>query len=60
MNLSHIESRASPHGPNRVEIFAECSCSQTQFDELLQLLRGHGGVLNCSTSAEAGEPPSSY
>lgn len=59
MNLNHIESRASKRVPNEVEIFADCSCSKKEFNELLQYLKDHVNILSFNTpahvwSAEAG------
>ncbi|XP_075939377.1 tryptophan 5-hydroxylase 2 isoform X2 [Anarhichas minor] len=63
VNLSHIESRMSKRVVNEVEIFADCSCSKKEFEELLQHLRDHVNVISFNTpahvwSAEAGESTS--
>ncbi|NP_001292338.1 tryptophan 5-hydroxylase 2 [Oryzias latipes] len=51
VNLNHIESRVSKRVPNEVEIFADCSCSQKEFEELLQLLRDSVSVVSTNTPA---------
>lgn len=51
MNLNHIESRPSKRNTNEVEIFADCSCSQTEFEELLDLLKVHVNVVSFNTPA---------
>lgn len=59
VNLSHIESRMSRRVVNEVEIFADCSCSKKEFNELLQHLKDHVNIISFNTpahvwSAEAG------
>lgn len=59
MNLRHIESRVSKRVANEVEIFADCSCSPKEFNELLQHLKDHVNIISFNTpahvwSAEAG------
>ncbi|KAF3705998.1 Tryptophan 5-hydroxylase 2 [Channa argus] len=59
VNLNHIESRMSKRVPNQVEIFADCSCSKKEFNELLQHLKDHVNIISFNTpahvwSAEAG------
>lgn len=59
VNLKHIESRVSRRVANEVEIFADCSCSQKEFNELLQHLKDHVSIISFNTpvhvwSAEAG------
>lgn len=59
MNLRHIESRPSRRVVDEVEIFADCSCSPKEFDELLEHLKDHVNVISFNTpphvwSAEAG------
>ncbi|XP_031735093.1 tryptophan 5-hydroxylase 2 isoform X1 [Anarrhichthys ocellatus] len=51
VNLSHIESRMSKRVVNEVEIFADCSCSKKEFEELLQHLRDHVNVISFNTPA---------
>ncbi|CAN9498669.1 unnamed protein product [Ophioblennius macclurei] len=51
VNLNHIESRVSKRRPDEVEIFADCSCAQAEFDELLQHLKGHVNVVSFNTPA---------
>ncbi|XP_068452595.1 tryptophan 5-hydroxylase 2 [Clinocottus analis] len=60
VNLNHIESRTSKRVGNEVEIFADCSCTKKEFDELLQHLRDHVNIISFNTpahvwSAEADE-----
>eukprot|EP00064_Thunnus_orientalis_P023437 superscaffoldBa00008864_g23678 len=60
VNLNHIESRMSKRVTNEVEIFADCSCSKKEFNELLQHLKDHVNIISFNTpanvwSAEAGE-----
>lgn len=59
MNLNHIESRMSKRILNEVEIFADCSCSKKEFNELLQQLKDHVNIVSYNTpahvwAAEAG------
>ncbi|XP_029378089.1 tryptophan 5-hydroxylase 2 isoform X1 [Echeneis naucrates] len=49
VNLNHIESRISKRVPNEVEIFADCSCSKKDFNELLQQLRDQVHILSFNT-----------
>ncbi|KAM8892953.1 tryptophan 5-hydroxylase 2 [Spinachia spinachia] len=51
VNLRHIESRTSKQVVNEVEIFADCSCSKKDFDELLQHLRDHVHIISSNTPA---------
>lgn len=51
VNLNHIESRVSKRVPNEVEIFADCNCSQKEFEELLQFLRDNVSVVSTNTPA---------
>ncbi|KAK5866743.1 hypothetical protein PBY51_011295 [Eleginops maclovinus] len=60
VNLSHIESRVSKRVVNEVEIYADCSCSKKEFNELLEFLKEHVNVISFNTpahvwSAEADE-----
>uniref|UniRef100_A0A3Q3F8P1 Tryptophan 5-hydroxylase 2 n=1 Tax=Labrus bergylta TaxID=56723 RepID=A0A3Q3F8P1_9LABR len=60
VNLNHIESRVSRRVLGEVEIFADCSCSKKEFNELLQILRDHVNIVSFNTaehtwSAEADE-----
>ncbi|KAM8862012.1 LOW QUALITY PROTEIN: tryptophan 5-hydroxylase 2 [Synchiropus picturatus] len=60
VNLNHIESRVSKRVTNEVEIFADCNCSQKEFNELLQHLKDHVNIISYNTpahvwAAEAGE-----
>lgn len=62
VNLRHIESRASRRLTGEVEIFADCSCSQKEFNELLEHLKDHVNIISFNTpahvwSAEAGPKP---
>uniref|UniRef100_A0A3Q3F6J6 Tryptophan 5-hydroxylase 2 n=1 Tax=Labrus bergylta TaxID=56723 RepID=A0A3Q3F6J6_9LABR len=62
VNLNHIESRVSRRVLGEVEIFADCSCSKKEFNELLQILRDHVNIVSFNTaehtwSAEADEVP---
>uniref|UniRef100_A0A3B4WF24 Tryptophan 5-hydroxylase 2 n=1 Tax=Seriola lalandi dorsalis TaxID=1841481 RepID=A0A3B4WF24_SERLL len=62
VNLNHIESRISKRVSNEVEIFADCSCSKKEFNELLQHLRDHVNIISFNTpahvwSAEADDVP---
>lgn len=59
VNLRHIESRVSRRVTDEVEIFADCSCSQKEFNELLEHLKDHVNIISFNTpahvwSAEAG------
>lgn len=51
VNLKHIESRVSRRVTNEVEIFADCSCSPKEFNELLQHLKDHVNIISFNTSA---------
>ncbi|XP_054632626.1 tryptophan 5-hydroxylase 2 [Dunckerocampus dactyliophorus] len=51
VNLNHIESRPSKRVTNEVEIFADCSCSKKDFNELLELLKDHVNILSFNTPA---------
>lgn len=51
MNLNHIESRMSKRVPNEVEIFADCSCSKKEFNELLEHLKDHVNIVSFNTPA---------
>ncbi|KAK1875744.1 Tryptophan 5-hydroxylase 2, partial [Dissostichus eleginoides] len=60
VNLNHIESRRSKRVVNEVEIYADCSCSKKEFNELLEVLKEHVNILSSNTpahvwSAEADE-----
>lgn len=62
MNLRHIESRPSRRLTGEVEIFADCSCGQKEFNELLEHLKDHVNIISFNTpahvwSAEAGPKP---
>uniref|UniRef100_A0A8P4GJK2 Tryptophan 5-hydroxylase 2 n=1 Tax=Dicentrarchus labrax TaxID=13489 RepID=A0A8P4GJK2_DICLA len=62
VNLRHIESRVSRRVVNEVEIFADCSCSKKEFNELLQHLKDHVNIISFNTpahvwSAEADDVP---
>ncbi|XP_035012912.1 tryptophan 5-hydroxylase 2 [Hippoglossus stenolepis] len=52
VNLQHIESRRSKRA-NEVEIFADCSCSKKEFNELVELLKDHVNVISFNTAAHA-------
>lgn len=59
VNLRHIESRLSRRRTDEVEIFADCSCSPKEFNELLEHLKDHVNIISFNTpaqvwSAEAG------
>lgn len=59
VNLRHIESRVSRRLTDEVEIFADCSCSPKEFNELLEHLKDHVNIISFNTpvhvwSAEAG------
>ncbi|XP_035810860.1 tryptophan 5-hydroxylase 2 isoform X1 [Amphiprion ocellaris] len=49
VNLNHIESRMSRRVPNEVEIFADCSCSKKEFNELLENLKDHVNIVSFNT-----------
>uniref|UniRef100_A0A3Q1GE90 Tryptophan 5-hydroxylase 2 n=1 Tax=Acanthochromis polyacanthus TaxID=80966 RepID=A0A3Q1GE90_9TELE len=49
VNLNHIESRMSKRVPNEVEIFADCSCSKKEFNELLENLKDHVNIVSFNT-----------
>ncbi|KAI3370563.1 hypothetical protein L3Q82_007073 [Scortum barcoo] len=51
VNLSHIESRMSKRVTNEVEIFADCSCSKKEFNELLEHLKDHVNIISFNTPA---------
>lgn len=51
VNLRHIESRPSRRVVNEVEIFADCSCSQREFKELLEHLEDHLNIISFNTPA---------
>ncbi|KAF7224877.1 tryptophan hydroxylase 2 [Nothobranchius furzeri] len=51
VNLKHIESRMSRRVPNEVEIFANCSCSKKEFNELLQHLKDQVNIISFNTPA---------
>ncbi|XP_005753358.1 tryptophan 5-hydroxylase 2 isoform X1 [Pundamilia nyererei] len=51
VNLNHIESRMSKRVPNEVEIFADCSCSKKEFNELLEHLKDHVNIVSFNTPA---------
>lgn len=60
VNLRHIESRLSRRRADEVEIFADCSCSPKEFNELLEHLKDHVNIISFNTpahvwSAEAGK-----
>ncbi|VCW90307.1 unnamed protein product, partial [Gulo gulo] len=38
VNMVHIESRKSRRRSSEVEIFVDCECGKTEFNELIQLL----------------------
>uniref|UniRef100_A0AAX7U578 Tryptophan 5-hydroxylase 2 n=1 Tax=Astatotilapia calliptera TaxID=8154 RepID=A0AAX7U578_ASTCA len=52
VNLNHIESRMSKRVPNEVEIFADCSCSKKEFNELLEHLKDHVNIVSFNTPVE--------
>ncbi|XP_068168844.1 tryptophan 5-hydroxylase 2-like [Antennarius striatus] len=59
VNLRHIESRTSKRFVNEVEIFADCSCSRKEFNDLLEHLKDHVNIVTFNSpahvrSAEAG------
>lgn len=39
VNVVHIESRKSRRRSSEVEIFVDCECGKTEFNELIQLLK---------------------
>ncbi|XP_056137326.1 tryptophan 5-hydroxylase 2 isoform X2 [Lampris incognitus] len=51
VNLNHIESRMSKRIANEVEIYADCSCSKKDFNELLQHLKDHVNIISFNTPA---------
>ncbi|XP_029909601.1 tryptophan 5-hydroxylase 2 isoform X2 [Myripristis murdjan] len=51
VNLNHIESRMSKRIANKVEIYADCSCSKKEFNELLQHLKDHVNIISFNTPA---------
>ncbi|XP_039989098.1 tryptophan 5-hydroxylase 2 isoform X2 [Xiphias gladius] len=51
VNLNHIESRMSKRVTNEVEIFADCSCSKREFNELLEHLKDHVNIISFNTPA---------
>ncbi|XP_018544556.1 tryptophan 5-hydroxylase 2 [Lates calcarifer] len=51
VNLNHIESRMSKRVTNEVEIFADCSCSKKEFNELLEHLKDHVNIISFNTPA---------
>uniref|UniRef100_A0A8C6T6V7 tryptophan 5-monooxygenase n=1 Tax=Neogobius melanostomus TaxID=47308 RepID=A0A8C6T6V7_9GOBI len=53
VNLNHIESRVSKRVLNEVEIFADCSCSKKEFNELLQQLKDHVNIISYNTPINA-------
>uniref|UniRef100_A0AAY4D8Y2 Tryptophan 5-hydroxylase 2 n=1 Tax=Denticeps clupeoides TaxID=299321 RepID=A0AAY4D8Y2_9TELE len=53
VNLAHIESRTCRRVPTEVEIYAECSCTKTAFNELVQYLKNHINVICCNTPQHA-------
>uniref|UniRef100_A0AAV2L1B2 Tryptophan 5-hydroxylase 2 n=1 Tax=Knipowitschia caucasica TaxID=637954 RepID=A0AAV2L1B2_KNICA len=53
VNLNHIESRVSRRLLNEVEIFADCSCSKKEFNELLQQLKDHVNIVSYNTPMNA-------
>uniref|UniRef100_A0A8C5C6A4 Tryptophan 5-hydroxylase 2 n=1 Tax=Gadus morhua TaxID=8049 RepID=A0A8C5C6A4_GADMO len=65
VNLNHIESRKSKRVAREVEIYADCSCSKKEFNDLLQHLKDHVNIISYNTpaqlwSTEAGRPLSRY
>lgn len=59
MNLAHIESRMSKRIATEVEIYADCSCSKKEFNELLEHLKDQVNIISFNTpqnqwSTEAG------
>lgn len=60
INLAHIESRKSKRVKTEVEIYAECSCTKKEFNELVQHLKDHVNIISYNTpqnvwSVETGE-----
>ncbi|XP_037109508.1 tryptophan 5-hydroxylase 2 isoform X2 [Syngnathus acus] len=51
VNLNHIESRPSKRVADQVEIFADCSCTKKDFNELLEVLKDHVNILSFNTPA---------
>lgn len=49
VNLAHIESRRSKRISNEVEIYAECSCTKKEFNELVQHLKDHVNIVSYNT-----------
>lgn len=45
VNMLHIESRKSRRRSSEVEIFVDCECGQTEFSELVQLLKSQSTVV---------------
>lgn len=58
--MAHIESRKSKRVTTEVEIYAECSCTKKEFNELVQHLKDHVNIISYNTpqnvwSVETGE-----
>ncbi|XP_072597392.1 tryptophan 5-hydroxylase 2 [Vulpes vulpes] len=51
VNMVHIESRKSRRRSSEVEIFVDCECGQTEFSELVQLLKSQSTVVMPNPSA---------
>ncbi|XP_058244270.1 tryptophan 5-hydroxylase 2 isoform X1 [Hemibagrus wyckioides] len=49
VNLAHIESRKSKRVTTEVEIYAECSCTKKEFNELVQHLKDHVNIISYNT-----------
>ncbi|CDQ65319.1 unnamed protein product [Oncorhynchus mykiss] len=49
VNLAHIESRMSKRIATEVEIYADCSCSKKEFNELLEHLKDHVNIISFNT-----------
>ncbi|CAL8376237.1 unnamed protein product [Arctogadus glacialis] len=52
VNLNHIESRKSKRVAREVEIYADCSCSKKEFNDLLQHLKDHVNIISYNTPAQ--------
>ncbi|GAB1295569.1 Tryptophan 5-hydroxylase 2 [Apodemus speciosus] len=45
VNMLHIESRRSRRRSSEVEIFVDCECGKTEFNELIQLLKSQTTIV---------------
>ncbi|XP_036375865.1 tryptophan 5-hydroxylase 2 isoform X3 [Megalops cyprinoides] len=53
VNLVHIESRKSKRRDSEVEIYADCSCSKPEFNDLVQHLRQNLNILSLNSPDSA-------